>query len=644
MSSDYSDDVYEPASINGSSGKSYSSSKGSGNGSDPYGGENERKDDLHVQSVGVIYMKAELGDNASHFSTNDSRPKLPCTSMSFSLGINAIPQATVYMSIGSSILTGESSSKVRKLLAALIGQSKDGADKRGTRLIRCALFEEATGKYGFKKDKKIFDGYIVNGGPMYAARTDASQMQVMFSCCGKAAALMAAPCAAYVEAYMGAVIQRYRMANPTGKSEQEQGQEQGDWYIGMKADAQQLMQDKVFTSESAANIAMKVALCVGAARLSTAWIREKDDQVEPDYTVLDVLGGTTELKTNARWNNGIPEKADYNYTFQLLTIFLERMSRSSIWETIVSTLASDQFALNIIPRWHCDIYEDFKMDICPSVAWNPGRTVIYLTAADVTMFRMDHNALESLNTPDIIFVNFNEINPYLAGAAGLAVGPLGVAAYDEELEKDLRDMVKGQNLHELNERTTRYRVKEMVGPAWLTCVATDGDAVVNNEEDLKTLGTQHTPATSSAETGGIADSTTQPAFSKEDEGVTVNNAANTMARTLFLHYFMTGDVAVVDLLPDCRFGLRKNYCLENSLGETIDLDFSDASSGVGLRKFHVRGVLTGINYSYASGQASSSKYQIMLSRVRLVDDEVQVPEEECPLYTSDDLIKDRYDG
>jgi hypothetical protein len=441
---------------------------------------------------------------------------------------------------------------------------------------------------------------------------------------------------------MGAIIHRYRQSVQAQQTEQERGQEMGDWYIGMKADTQQLMRAEAFTSPDIRNIATKVALCVGAARLSTAWIHEKDDQVYPDEDVLSAIGGSTELKTHAQWHNGVPEAADYKYTYQLLDIFQARMAGSSIWDTIVSTLTSDQFALNLVPRWHCDKYEDFKMDICPSVAWKPERPVIFLTAADVVGFRMDRNLMTDLNIPDVVFVNFSEINPYLAGAAGLATGPLGVAAYDEKLEKDLRDMVKGQNLHELNSRTTKYRVKEIVGPSWLSSIATSKDAVVNNENDLKTLGAQHTPATSAEETGGISDSTTQPAFSKDDDGETVGHAANTLARTLFLHYFMTGNLAMVDLLPDCRFGLRKNYCLENSLGETVDIDFSDAKSGAGLKKFHIRGVLTGLNYAYAAGKASSSRYQMTLSRVRLVDDDATTPEEDCPLYTSGELIKDEY--
>lgn len=605
---------------------------------------------LKVQGVGVMYMKAAPGVDADLATLTGDAYKFPCTSASMQLGINAIPQVVVYIGMGSSILSTEARDNINELLRVLIDPARKtrpaGVDGRTlpSDLIRCELYEEATGEEGHRNDIKVFDGYIVSGGPIYAASADASQTQAMFVCCGKAAALMTAPGAAYVESYMSGIIQRYQRNKPVNA---ENAKSKHDLYIGMKIADAQLLAMNAFHEPKNKIISNKLALCVGAARLSTAWTDEKDDATRTsdlaDKLVLAAIGGSTRLKTGAAWKNGLPNSADEAYTKQLLGIFVGRMEKVSIWETIVSVMSSDQFALHLIPRWHCDNYNDFKMEVCPSVAWNQDRPVIKLTAADVVSFKMDHRSTDALNTPDVLFVNFSEIYPNIAGATDLASGVLGVAAGDKDLDAELRNLAVDKDLVELNRRVMMYRVKEITGPAWLSCVAAEPGAVVNNEKDLKTLSAQHTPEKTMDETEGIADSKTQPSFSKQpnEDGVSVYSAANSMARALFLHYYMTGDNAVVDLLPDCRFGLREVYCLENSLGETVDIDLTNNEAGLSL---HVRGVITGLNYAYASGRASSSRYQIMLSRVRVVDGDSEPIAEPCPIYSVDPPLEPYING
>lgn len=598
---------------------------------------------LHVHSVGVIYMRAATEPGQAFDPQAEDGYVFSCTAASIQLGINAIPQAVVYVSMGASVLSGEPQDAVKQLLNMLISRDHttqpagvDNGQALPSDLIRCALYEEATGESGFVKKQLIFDGYIVSGGPVYAANPDASMMQAMFVCCGKAAALMTAPGAAYVESYMSGIINRYLNNKPM---DNEGGQEQNDLNVGMRIDSTQLLGLNAFKSNAAKRVAYKLALCTGAVRLSSAYIDCKSEETLPsdlpvaDQLVLAAIGGSTKLKTNQEYGNGIPDNADDEYTKQLLDIFNGRMANVSIWETIVSVMSSDQFALHLIPRWHCDSYYDFRMEVCPSVAWDKDRPMIKLSASDIVAFRMDHRATDALNTPDVLFVNFHEAYPNIAGSPTLSTGVLGVASGNEKLNKELRGLAKSGKLGELNRRVSMYRVKEVSGPTWLGCVVSTPGVVVNGEKDLKSLGNQLTPAKVADETAGISDSTTQPSFSKQDDGESVYKAANSMAMALFLHYYMSGDNAVVDLLPDCRFGLRKAYCLENSLGETVDVDLSNYEAGLYL---HVRGVITGLTYSYASGRASSAKYQMMLSRVRAVDVEKEPPvSEPCPIYSVD---------
>lgn len=610
----------------------------------------EERGALKVQGVGVMYLKAAPGLDADLATLDGDAYKFPCTSASLTLGINAIPQAVVYVGMGSSMLSAEARSNINALLQALIDPARktrpSGVDNRTlpSDLIRCAIYEEATGEEGHMNDIKVFDGYIVSGGPIYAASADASSAQAMFVCCGKAAALMTAPGAAYVETYMSGLIQRYQKNKPI---DAENAKGKHDLFIGLKMTDEQLLAMKEFHTDSSKTISNKLALCVGAVRLNTAWTDVKDDETRTedlaDKLVLAAIGGSTRLKTGAVWDNGLPDAADEAYTRQLLGIFTGRMSKVSIWETIVSVMSSDQFALHLIPRWHCDYYNDFKMEVCPSVAWNQDRPVIKLTAADVVSFKMDHRSTDALNTPDVLFVNFSEVYPNIAGSTDLASGVLGVAAGDKKLNDELQGLARSKDLVELNRRVAMYRVKETTGPAWLSCVAKEPGVVVNNEQDLKSLSAQHTPARTADETAGVADSTTQPSFNVDanEHGVSVYDAANSMARALFLHYYMTGDNAVVDLLPDCRFGLREVYCLENSLGETVDINLANDATGLSL---HVRGVITGLNYAYASGKASSSKYQMMLSRVRVVDGDEEPLAEPCPIYSVDPPLEPFING
>ena len=52
---------------------------------------------------------------------------------------------------------------------------------------------------------------------------------------------------------------------------------------------------------------------------------------------------------------------------------------------------------------------------------------------------------------------------------------------------------------------------------------------------------------------------------------TAYDAANMMARAIFLQHYLENDTAAVDVLPNMRFGLRKGVCFENSIGDTVEV-------------------------------------------------------------------------
>lgn len=589
---------------------------------------------MSTASIGLVYLKATVKINGK-----STVVKLPCTACMYQMAMNRIPVATVYVGMGSSLMWPDSRRVGPETLLRAI-EDRDSNELVHNMLL-CELYEERTDNYGVSgKDLLIFRGYIASATPVYQTSPAGSSMQIQFSCFGLAAALMTSPVAAYTETYMGAVMERYTRSLPMSKDE---AKSTGDLVIGFRYDLPQLMQTSFMSEARGTSIADRVARCVGAVRVGSAWLHQKHDKFKKDVVVSTVLGGTCRLKLNANAGNGLADDCDEAFTEQLLSIFMMRMDQVNLWDTIQSTLTSDVFMLQLMPRWSCDAKNDFKIEIGPCTAWKP-RRIITLAAGDIVSFKMQHTSFRSLNTPDVFFVNFSDPLACIGSSAPeLSFGILGVAARTKELQDKLRIDAVHADLEELNKDTLNCRMKEVPAPQWLSCVAPNKTVMDPGKRDnTKSLSVEHTPSKVSQELNGPDASGEQPALKKptspdNPRKATAWDAANTIARTLFLHYFMTGDEVTLELLPDVRFGLKKDkgIFLENSIGDTIEVDLTDSASGSGLK---MRGVLESISYQYAAGQSSTATYTATLTRVRLLD--ANIPEnEECPIYTSGDIVE-----
>ena len=594
--------------------------------------ENNINNGLTAASIGIVYLRA-VCEGVEY--------RLPCTALQYQMSMNALPVAVVYVSMGNELAstsdmqaTGNPADLVRALY------NRDNKELVHN-MLPCWLYEQKTDASGFDKDQMIFHGYISSAGPVYSTAPGGSSMQMYFSCYGLAAALMTSPGGTYIETSMSVALTRYNTNKPVSL---ETARHSGNLYDGMQYTTDQLLQMPEMQSLRNATIVDKLALCVAAVKLANAWLYDKTGTLKPDPDVKMAFGGETKLKTSG---NGLQPECDEAYTKQLLDLFMTRMSGSGIMGCI-QTLPSDTFMLDYIPRWRCDAESedeyDFKTELCPCTAWKPRRT-IQLTADEVTSFRMQHDSFGVLNTPDVVLVSFNELLAFDNNLMTLDTGIIGAAARTASLQTKLRDACRGQNLASINEDTAMYRVREFATPRWLGIIAPNEKVTSqNNRDNTHSLALEHTPERTSDETGGLADFANQPTLIKSGKD-DAWSAADAIAETLFQRMYLAGDTATLEILPAYRFGKYKsqNIFFENSLGDTVEVDLSNAVGDMyDKSRLKVRGVLQSVSYQYAAGQASTAKYMITLTRVRLVNDkeaqtvstgETHVTETACPIYT-----------
>lgn len=583
---------------------------------------------LTTASIGLVYLKTTCA-GVSY--------ELPCTAIQYQMSMNSLPTAVVYVSMGNRLGnpgTGSSAADPAALVRALYDRdSKELVHN----MLPCTLIEQGTDDSGFPADQIIFKGYIASAGPVYNTAPGGSSMQMYFSCYGPAAALMTSPGGTYIETSMSVALERYDTNRPVSL---DTARKSGNLYDGMQYTTDQLLEMPEMQQLKKATIVEKLAMCVAAVKRANAWLYDKSGELTPDTDVLDAFGGETRLNIDGK--NGLQDECDEAYTRQLLDLFMTRMASSGVMGCI-QTFPSEVFMLDYIPRWCCDKGYDFKTELCPCTAWAP-RRVIKLNASDITSFRMQHDSFSVLNTPDVVLVSFHELLAFDNNLMTLDTGILGAAARTKSLQERLRAACLGQNLAEINEDTAMYRVQEFSTPRWLGVIGPNENVTEqNNRDNTKSLAVEHTPEKTTEETDGLADFNNQPTLVKSGKG-DAWSAADSIAETLFQRLYLAGDTATLEVLPSLRFGKYKKALgifFENSLGDTVEVDLSNAVGDMAdYSDIIVRGVLQSVSYQYAAGTASTAKYMITLSRVRLINDsnEQTTADSVCPIYTIGDPV------
>jgi hypothetical protein len=118
-----------------------------------------------------------------------------------------------------------------------------------------------------------------------------------------------------------------------------------------------------------------------------------------------------------------------------------------VWSTIVRVLTSNEFSLQLVPRWSCDTKNDFKMDICPVTTWKNGYDVL-LDGPTVEKFTMQENIMDRINEPEVVFGDFSQLYELVNrdGAGKGVMGIYGVYAKDKKLNEVLQSKAMAKNV------------------------------------------------------------------------------------------------------------------------------------------------------------------------------------------------------
>ena len=547
---------------------------------------------LQVAKTGIIYL------NITGF------PSLPCSSLIYSMAVNSIHSCIVDVATGISIKQGN----VQGFDANDLLLSLHDPAKKTSGLIECSLTED---RENYESPVLIFRGFITAALPLYKAGFP-SVSSIRFNCLGPGALLYSQPGFSYIDTTFNHVINRLDGGSEINFNT---AWNSGDNWQLQLSDVYQATVD-LCAQES---IPSKVSICVDCAKKAATLVGIKEYTKEGDAIVSAVLGGNTRLN--------LSQDAEEGYSASLFTQIATNMRSSSLLGAIQNTLCSDDFMLQLVPRWSVDTESDFKLDVTPCLAWSPYGTCIYLTPDDVISIHAAYTAVDTFNTPDVLLVNFSEAYSYLYGTPdNSSVGLFGVACLDPGLQETLENYLTLGLLHEALDQAAGMRVREIRAPSWIVfdmCNATSTNCDVADRDNTEGLAdAERTPENITQE------KQIQPT-PKIVQDAEIARTANKIAQTLFFNYYLANDTVSVEVHPGLRFGGDPAKFFEQNLGNTVEIDLThDLVTHSGI---HIKGELKEINYTIALGEASSASYTLTLARVRHVD--TNVPVGECPIYT-----------
>ena len=491
-------------------------------------------------------------------------PAFVCSSLSYHMAINEVPVAQVTVGGGFSVRHPGYYSRPEDLLVAL--NSED------TALVPCALHEVQDSGASVV----IFRGYLVNGGAHYSADGGGSA-NITFTCMGLAAELMVTPGSQYIEAPVNAVLDTVMY---DGKDIGIEAALKSNNYL---QNQQQSLNDLYEFTEHMP-LVRRLAVLVKGVRAAISpnalmsflkSLLDNPDGAE-DQSVLRVFGGSTRLRESV-----LPSQCARQFSEDFTMQAMNALSGASIWDAVHGCLTSQEYALELVPRWTCDTPGDFRIEVKPITAWRP-RVVISLTSENVLAFDSSRDSLAAVNTPDILVVRLADPRSMYENASSgqvsdssMYAGVRGVAAKSPELNAKLRAHTAGTSL--MDNVAAMGKVRQMDMPRWCAVMP--------------------------------------PADDKDD--AKQQELANRIAEMALQYHYRAVDGAILRLPPTLRFGLSGRV-YENLLGERVVVDLSDNANALyrGLRAY---GCLRSVRYEYsASPTGSTASYAWNLSRVMYI--------------------------
>lgn len=546
-----------------------------------------------------------------------------CNHVSISFAINRISTASVVIGVGKGLGDLEVDQQVDDLLQEVNARQQGKGDEQ---VVPCDIYEVLTAT---NATQLVFRGIIVSGAIMLKT-AGSSLKSVKFDCMTNVARLGISPLASYQN-----TAGSYLINHIMGQHGYYQPVMRADGFtVQGKVDVKALvtrfqsgLQDK--------DIATRISTLVDAVILMNNFAvdsidiaeekeKQKENQTKDQLKPLvgNYFGIKDYLFCDYKLNKDVilNEETDMWLSKSLCEDFLESLETTSIFESIIQTLPSTSYMLNLVPRFG----GDFKMEIKPSEAWNVSDP-IKVDWRMVSEINTTYQPAAHLNDPNVFVVNYSDaLNMQNGSNDGNAFSSTmnGVYTPDPDLQEYCLQWLNEQNrrldaaaknaaMAAVTDKEKRYKVKIYPAPEWLNYAYTSQVDLLKSTYELRTRLNE----------GDTAD------IKEEDvDRTAAQEVANNIAKALFVHLHGFSDSATVQLLPSLRFGRSGLGTLENRLGDAMDIEDSSDTA----KSLNIRGILTALTFQYYSGQAGSASYTVTLSRVRPLDkDEPRIA---CPLY------------
>lgn len=541
-----------------------------------------------------------------------------CTSLTYTMTMNNIPAATVTIGAGTPLAVSKAGSAYKspeELLKKIQEHRASGGESGGkttyTDMIPCEIQEV---RQGIDKPTTIFKGVIAIGTVVYRAGSPTSRM-IQFTCMNKVCELYKKPMSAYVDMPGSVVVQRAIYKTPFSSKEALQS---NTTFNCNTLSAEQLM-GAIKTDMQSSTLLERCCAIVNVCLVAGSY-QSLLTYKENDADKADQIGFKKYFTGDYKLTKKVSMSSE-QFNLTILQYFLESLRGSSIYDALRRVLVSEQYMLQLAPRWK----DDFKMEICPSRAWDPSNsTPIHIDC--ISQIEASYSPVACINTPEAFVVMFGDAVGF--NIPNIPDGPLGlngVYSTNPELTAALKDRYGGK-LVSLKDANKLYKAKLYNAPYWLF-------PEVREQQNQQSKDPVKDAASASTEKEAQKKKQDAESDRKTKAAEAIRKMADEIAKNLFVYLYGGEDTVRLSLYPSVRF----NYTgldLENKLGETIDIimDANDDKERTAKKDspLNLRGVLESVTYNYTAGDAGSVNYSIQLSRVRpLSSSEKPV---KCTLY------------
>lgn len=576
---------------------------------------------------------AEIGTICLKTWTPEMQRRYVCSSVTITMRLNSIPTASAIIGGGISLKEGYdyTENNAEDILQYVMDATHNTVDG----FIGCDIVEILPDS----TEVVLFRGCIVAASLVYKSGATTVRA-VRVECMNEACKLFAQPLSAYNHTVGSYIVDAltYKTGRQQMPNQKLSVQEYGMYSVGALTTKNIMDVTKTLTKHK--DIATKISIIADAiAMLSTKVV----DTSKPEDVLKQLDGGILKIQDYIKSDYFIDYKKisvndtiDAKFDESLCAALLAGLKSSSILDSIMRSIVSPEFLLNMVPTWQ---EGNFKMDIQPSRAWE-SKPSITLYLSDISEMNSSFKPLEHINDPEIFAVNFAPAINFNGnqGQVGKPSAMIGVFSTNEDVARWIEDMFNNDTVSraKLTGQLTNFKWFLYTAPNWLkvSFIRTKKDENGKKEDEQNdSVENQRTAPKEEKTEQQLRDDANKAVIEDFEAARTI---ANQIAKALFVHLHGETATAQVQLLPDLRFGRLggdyvDNTALEDHIGEVIDiLPADDGQDG----HLAIRGIIEALQFSYSAGQSGSCNYTMTLSRVRpLTQGEVQ--DIKCPLYTND---------